>query len=38
VWGEYLEMDLQRRTALVKCKLGMKGTNDWAEMATEISW
>ncbi|TVY26812.1 putative transcriptional regulatory protein, partial [Lachnellula hyalina] len=37
VWGEYLDMDLQRRTALVKCKLGMKGTNDWAEMATEIS-
>ncbi|TVY14250.1 putative transcriptional regulatory protein [Lachnellula arida] len=37
-WGECLEIDLQRRTALVKCKLGTKGTNDWGEMRTEISW
>jgi hypothetical protein len=37
-WGECLELDLQRRTALVKCKLGRKGTNDWEERMTEICW
>lgn len=37
-WGECLEMDVQRRTALVKCKVGRKGTGDWREEKMEIIW
>ncbi|KAF4637488.1 hypothetical protein G7Y89_g592 [Cudoniella acicularis] len=35
-WGESMELDLQRRRAIVKVRVGRKGTSEWAERATPV--
>lgn len=38
VWGESMELDLQRRRALVKVRVGRKGTSQWSERIIQIDW
>jgi hypothetical protein len=37
-WGHSMELDLQRRITVVKCRVGRKAPGQWIERTTEIPY